>query len=873
MKEEKTKVTKEKKKLTEAQVERRMEMKKTLQSMIVPLVLFAILAAVIIFVINYQNKVVEEPEIRTYASEESSGDVILENDDLLLTMDPATTQFTVKVKSTGKEWHSVAQGAESDALALGAEKDMLQSNMVIKYSVTTGLETTYDSNSYSVKNGIYEILQENDEIRVNYSMGDVEKTFIIPPVTTAAKFDAWLDLMDKSGKNLVAQYYKKYDINNLKKKDNKEELIANYPIIESEIIYVLRDGTKDNVKRQMEKAFEAAGYTFDDYTADKELDFAEKSSDKPIFNVSMILKLDGKDLVVTVPYDSMEYRSEFPIYTVTPLPYFGATGTDASGYMFVPEGGGALINMNNGKVAQSTYYANMYGWDMAIKRDAVVHNTRAYYNVFGMAEENDSFICIMEEGASYASIAADIAGRTNSYNYVNAVYSANSREQFDVGEIANTLVYVYTDSLPHEDIVQRYSFVDSGSYVDMAKDYGKYLQNKYGSYMALNDDTAAPVEVEIVGAVDKVEQVLGVPTSKPLPLTTFDEAKGMITELTEAGFDNMSVKLVGWANGGVQQKVLNKVKVINRLGGKNKLQSLTKAAKDLGVDLYLNGVTAYAYDSDLMDGFFSYRDAAKLISKERVELHHYSHITYAEREWASKFFLLHTDLAFDMAKNLEAAASKYGANVAFEDLGMDLSSDFYKKKLYTREAVRKLQEEEMKKIADSNEKLMINMGNVYGALYSDFVTEMDLKGSGYTILDAEVPFYQLALHGYVNYTGDPLNICGNEEEMLLNSAEYGAGLAFTVMDESSFSLQKTLYPEYYGSEYSKWKDRMIEIYNRYNSEMGHVFNQEMVNHEWINGDLACTTYADGTKVYVNYSYAAADTPDGAVSARDYMVVR
>ena len=73
------------------------------------------------------------------------------------------------------------------------------------------------------------------------------------------------------------------------------------------------------------------------------------------------------------------------------------------------------------------------------------------------------------------------------------------------------------------------------------------------------------------------------------------------------------------------------------------------------------------------------------------------------------------------------------------------------------------------------------MGNDYALPYADIVTNMDLSGSGYTIIDEEVPFYQLAIHGFVNYVGSPLNNCGNEEEELLESAEYGAGLSFSLL--------------------------------------------------------------------------------------------
>ena len=76
-----------------------------------------------------------------------------------------------------------------------------------------------------------------------------------------------------------------------------------------------------------------------------------------------------------------------------------------------------------------------------------------------------------------------------------------------------------------------------------------YLKNKYGEYFAENDDASAPVALEIVGAVDKVRQILGVPVSRPLKLTKYSEAEDMVRQLASEGMSNMSVKYTGWCNG------------------------------------------------------------------------------------------------------------------------------------------------------------------------------------------------------------------------------------------------------------------------------------------------------------------------------------
>lgn len=845
-----------------------------LKGLAVPVIITAVILVAILVIVNFQGTTEQTEGMTVYSYDGAEDSIILENDKLKLTMDPTTTQFTLEVKETGKVWYSNPPEADADPVAVASYKGRLQSTLIMTYSIATGLQTTYDSYTYGVANGLYTIEQGDDFVKVNYSLGNVEKEYLIPPVCTAADMDQWLGQMETTDSGFIKRYYKKYDINKLGKDDDKDALLASYPILESEPIYVLRDTAKGAVTQKLEQIFEKAGYTHDDLVADKELNAQLASKDTFVFDASIIYRLDGGDLLVEMPLSDLEYSEATPIYTLVPLPYFGAGGSEDEGFMLVPEGGGALINFNNNKLSQASYYANLYGWDMALSRDAVVHDTRAYFNAFGIANGDESFICMMEEGAPYAAVQADIAGHGSSYNYVNSCYTISPSELFSVGDLDSQNVYKFLETLPDETLTQRYRFVDSSSYVDMAKVYQGYLKDKYGEYFAENGDESTPVVLEIVGAVDKVRQILGVPVSRPLKLTGYSEAEEMIRQLASEGMNNISVKYTGWCNGGVNQKLLSKAKTIRDLGSKKDLKNLGAAAAELGVDLYLEGVTHYEYDSGLTDGFFSFTDAARFLSKERAELFVYSDVTYSAREGIDSYYLLHPDLIKENAQVLTKAAGQYGTNVAFRDMGKDLSSDYYLKNTVSRQQAMDSHAQILKEIGDSGKKVMVNMGNDYALPYADIVTNMDLAGSGYTILDEEVPFYQLAIHGFVNYVGSPLNNCGNEEEELLESAEYGAGLSFSLMRETAFALQKTLYTEYYASDFAAWHDRMMDIYNRYNSEMGHVFNQQMTGHEKLDDNLSCTVYEDGTKVYVNYGFTDAVAPDGTkLPARDYVVVR
>ena len=849
--------------------------KKTIKGLVVPFLFLIVITGFVLVIVFTENE--EEPEeiIRVNTYEDAGEDIVLENEYLKLVMDSSTTQFSITQKSTGEIWYSNPPDAQEDPIALKSDMENLQSTLLLTYSTINGVDTIYNNYKYSIASKIYNIEAADDRIKVLYSIGEVEKEYIIPNVIEADRMEELFAAMSLEDATRAKDYYKKYDINNLGKKDDKDALLEQYPILEEKVIYVLRSGAKDNIKKKLEEIFLSAGYTEEEYIEEKSLYESDSGSEKPVFNISIEYRLEGNDLVVNVPMEEIEYKEDYPLISLQILPYFGAGGSEEDGYLFVPEGGGSLIRFNNGKTAQNSYFSNVYGWDMALGRDYVVHETRAYFGVYGIAKEKNSFICILEDGAEYASIMADISGRTNSYNYVNASYSILHREQVDVADKYNGAMFFYEEQIPKENLTQRFRFVDSGDYVEMAKSYQGYLQEKYQDAYTRNTDEHVPVAIEILGAIDKVEQVLGVPVSKPLKVTGYSEAKTILETLQENNVYNISVKLSGWMNNGIKQKIPKDIHLISRLGSKKELTALTAYTSENGMKLYLDGVTNYAYDSDMTDGFLVFRDAARLVSKEKVELLEYSTIYFSEQTWKDSYYLLNPSLVVDMMANLSVAAGKYGAyGISFRDVGYQLSSDYNRKNLITRQEAKNMQLEQLNQIDADGYGIMTNMGNDYVLGVADFITNMDLNGSGYTIIDETVPFYQIAIHGFINYSGKALNLTGDYEDELLKSAEYGAGLNFTFMAADSTILQNTYYTQYFGADFDAWYEKMLEIYADYEGALGHVFSQTITDHIIVAPGVRMTGYEDGTKVYVNYNNEDYKTEDGTVlPARDYLVIR
>lgn len=814
----------------------------------------------------------EGHDVNIYGYEESDTEWKLENENLLLKLDPATTHFTVTDKRTGKVWESSPAKADKDPVAMPVEKNRLLSAFTLKYSNKAGKEETFSANEYSVQNGVYALEMLEDGIRVNYSVGKIKRTYIIPPAITNERMQVFLEKMTSKQKKEVKEYYREYNIDKLRKTDNKEELLQTYPDLAEQHVWVQREMKNESLKKKLQDYFEAAGYTAEDLALDQSRINVETVNTAAIFNVSMVYRLEGNDLVVELPLDAIDYNVDLPLTALTVLPAFGAGGTGDKGFMLVPEGAGAIINFNNGKSGQQAYYANLYGWDWGSIRNWVSHETRINFPVFGISDEQGSFICMLEDGAAWAGINADISRKTTcSYNTISATYTIIHRDAYDVSDRTNNAVYMFEEQVPQGVIRQRYRFLTENGYMDMADAYRDYLQAKYPE---MNRKTSAetPVMVEMVGAIDKVQQRFGVPTNVPIAMTTYQQAAELLQKLTAADVGDLSVRYAGWMNGGLNQKILNKVDLMKELGSAKDLRALTKAAKDANVPLYLDGLTQYARDSGMMQGFIAFRDAARFTTREEAELPEYSSIWYGAPDWRETYYLIKPALAMKAVDVLSQSAADYGATgVSFRDLGSMLSADYDGKDLTTRVQAQNQQVEKLKELRAKGQKIMIRQGNDYAAVYADFVTDMDFDGNQYGIIDENVPFYPLALHGTVPYTGEAFNLADDEEELILRSAEMGAGLQLSLMANGVRDLQDTWFSAYYGAD-AAYLDERLNIIREYDAQMSGTFDQRMISHV-RDGSVAVTSYENGTKVYVNFGYEAETLNGVEVPARSYTVVK
>lgn len=858
---------------------KKFEFHKPTKKFYVGLGIFAVFAAfitiIVIKLINVSKVTDVFIKAYSYDADNTPESFTLENDQLKFVMDGKTTQFSVLQKNNNHMWYSNPPELESDPIALTKEKNNMKSTFLIKYSTENGVQNIYDTYTYSIKRDFFEISQKKDEITVKYTASTMEREYKYPLAIYAEEMDEYLEQMNKSDQNvIVKRCYREIDIDRLKPSDNREDLLTKYPGLEEDNLYLIFDPLNTYLKEDCEKIFAKINYSDEDYLRHYEMYKEKNDKSEPAFNFTVNYKLDGNKLIVDIPFDEILYKHAYPMVQLSVLPYFGAAGTKDNGYMFIPEGGGSIINFNNGKTKQNGYYADVYGWDWASDRKAVITETRIAYPVFGEVFEDSSFISIMDKGSEYGNIVAEISGKLGSYNYVRAEYKMIHGEQFEVSQRNTSAQYSYEENLPEgEKITQIYSFIDSNSYVDMAKEYQKYL---FANSKKLTEKEM-PLAVEIIGAVDKVQQVMGLPKTKPYKLTTFSQAADIINEIDKLGIKDVEYKLSGFINGGIRQKMLKKFKFIKSLGGTSGFEKMMKNTENISSKIYLDASTQFAHRSKLRDGFFRYRDPARFANDEVCEISEYSPVWYGKLDTMDTYYLLRPSNIDNASDVLIKKALKYGFDgISYRENGYYLSGDYNDSlnKRVSRAASASQQVERMKEAKDKGLSVMINSGNAYAIHDTEFITNMTMHGNSYAIIDKHIPFYEIALHGYKKFAGSPVNIGYENNQIILESAECGAGLFFTFMQESEKALQETNYTEYYSSCFDTWKERFGNIYNKYNKELGPIVNNTIVGHDFLSDDVTITTYDNNYQVYVNFGYVDFTTDSGiTIPAREYKVMK
>ena len=144
--------------------------------------------------------------------------------------------------------------------------------------------------------------------------------------------------------------------------------------------------------------------------------------------------------------------------------------------------------------------------------------------------------------------------------------------------------------------------------------------------------------------------------------------------------------------------------------------------------------------------------------------------------------------------------------------------------------------------------LVVSGGNLFVLKYASLVTELPntafFSADGYRA----VPFLQMLLHGYCDYSGTPLNLAQDSETAMLKAAEYGEMPAILCY-YNNYGNEQT--PD--NCNYLSAASRAQQSFERLNAACAGLGDKRITAHEEVRPGVFATTFGNTTTVYVNYN--------------------
>lgn len=605
------------------------------------------------------------------------------------------------------------------------------------------------------------------------------------------------------------------------------------------------------------------------------------------FFIPLHVALEDNSLVVKVYFNEIEEEEEDPESTlgvlrlldITLLPYFGAAPKGEKGYIFVPDGSGAIINFDNQK-SNTVYNQYVYGRDKSVvptMKKTVSEDI--YLPVFGLSREKAGFIAIVEENKSNSIISAGTSGQITSYNNVTSKCIIRDIDTFSfrerTGTPRNISIFQNRDMPNSEEFYSvRYIFLneDENSYVGMADKYREYLQEKE-EFPQEKTDKNFSMALNFIGAGTKKKGVLGIPMKVNIPFTPFNSVIDSVETLKSEGVDDFVVKFDGWMNGGIFGKYPTSPKPAKSLGGKKGFKNLISYLKENFIDFYVGGDFVNVYKSDVRH--IKELSANRQINKSPAVIPDYRMSTFDEKTTGDTYpyWMMRLPVVkkfYD--KFLRKFSKKYGnLGIAPDSLGNKVGSDFGKKG-NSRDKTAQGFEELLDKTAAKNPVLLSRPFD-YGLKSASYITDVPVNSSDYDIENYSIPFYQMLIKGYIPFSNLSANRALNKNDYFLQLLETGSDISYLWITENQEELRDSRLQSYSFAYAPDWIDEAVETYKELKPILQNLSGQKIVEHKVYENGARITVYENGIKILTNYSDNIATVDGLSAQAHSYAVGR
>ncbi len=566
--------------------------------------------------------------------------------------------------------------------------------------------------------------------------------------------------------------------------------------------------------------------------------------------------LTDKGLEVNIPDSCIDEYGKNAITSIKVFPYFAAASDSSQGYYFYPDGSGAIMEFSDiSHYGESEVALNVYG-DMYNYKESVgllgEQDSEIMLPVFGANINNSGFLAIITGGEEAAQIKISSTTAIIPVNSlcVEFVY----RRQFRDLRIDDGTVNTFDKKRILGDRSISYRLLEEGktTYSDMAGVYRDYLIENGVSDKETSD--SVPLMLELFMAI-KEDGFIKDPT---VVATSFEQAEEILEKMDELGIKDIDLQLRGWTKNGYFGDPVQ-FPVNKKIGGSKGLKDLLKYTGEKNIKVFLASNFLEAREGT--GGFNEQNDVVYLGNSSIWQ--------------AGKLYLLSPTASQDNYDEFEKSAEQYDgiAGISFLSLGEYLTYNYNDSDYVTKAACREIWQTMLGSSKEKFGSAVSEGGNAYVLGNADIVMSIPTEDSGYQITTKSVPFYQMAVHGLVDFTGKAGNLSSDLQKDKLKWVEYGYLPYFELTYTGSEELMYTDYNTLYSSTYSAWLEEAAGIYKDFNENLTEVRNAYMVSHEEVAENVYKVTYDNGYTVYVNYNKEDVTVDGETIKPETYIVVK
>lgn len=788
--------------------------------------------------------------------------LVCESDVLELYLNPETTDVAVLDKRSGNVTFAVPPGSDDDEKANNTNKNYLKSHIILTYFNSARAEGTYDSWSMSVEREQFSFEAIENGVRVIYDMGDYSNTMSIPMYLSEEKFaEISAQLSEDDAKAFNRYYSTTSDVAGMR-----------------QLLKTMRSnkGTQAKIKDMLD----SVGFTEEDFA--EQMAMAGSDVSVPVsFQVALEYRLEGDHIEVSVPVSAIEENGGASVYKIQLLRNFAAAGLEEEGYIVVPNGDGSIIRFNNGKSQAANYSQYIYGIDPLSADYTVMENSNnATMRLFAICREDSTVLATVEDGASLAMVTAGVSGKVNSYNNAYVTFVVRGSEKLEMfGTTGNEATLPLVEPIPYDcDLTVRYSFLDEDytGYSGVANYYRERLIEEGVLTLRQTGGENIKFYYDVISGVEMTEYFLGKQYMGLTAMTTFEEAAEMARTLTEKGVSNQVMNLQGWFNDGYYHEVTDYVWINWKLGGKSGLEDLNAALAEMGGTLYGDVAfqkvsydsVRYNYQTETSKYYSGYVVGFGQVNP--VTLRQTSSLGYSETCYdliSPKYLVRYVGDFADSIQKIDISG------ISLRDLGSTLQSDKKRTEPITREEALDVVTGQLQLLDDTGKNMMVNQANDYAWSVADDILNLPLGDNEYTIVDEDIPLYEMIVHGSIDYCGAVYNLedISDDRIQILNMIEYGAAPHFVFTWDETSEMKYSGLNNLYSTTFTTWVDTAASVYAEVNECLRQVAGETIVSHEILQSDVRKVTYSNGITIYVNYSQRSVTADGVQIPAMGYAV--